>query len=158
MIEKEEFHKLEENGAIYWANDTMPYGKKYLHEAKGQIINDWLTKDFGTNQRGSNEINVYPLAIVLMLLTFLSPLFNHERFVYVATIGVTFLISIVDGFKALSGTLEVEFGWLTPIVNFYDQFLPFYSEGLGWLIPALVVIIITGIIARIMKSTTPEKA
>ena len=101
---------------------------------------------------------LYPLAIVLMLLTFLSPLFNHERFVYVATIGVTFLISIVDGFKALSGTLEVEFGWLTPIVNFYDQFLPFYSEGLGWLIPALVVIIITGIIARIVKSTTPEKA
>lgn len=101
---------------------------------------------------------LYPLAIVLMLLTFLSPLYNHERFVYVATIGVTFLISIVDGLKTLSSTLGVEFTWLTPIVNFYDQFLPFYGQGLGWLIPALVVIVITGIIARFVKSTAPENA
>lgn len=101
---------------------------------------------------------LYPLAIVLMLLTFLSPLYNHERFVYVATIGVTFLISIVDGLKTLSSTLGVEFAWLTPIVNFYDQFLPFYGEGLGWLIPALVVIVITGIIAKFVKSTAPENA
>lgn len=101
---------------------------------------------------------LYPLAIVLMLLTFLSPLYNHERFVYVATIGVTFLISIVDGLKTLSSTLGVEFTWLTPIVNFYDQFLPFYGQGLGWLIPAFVVIVITGIIARFVKSTAPENA
>ena len=44
---------------------------------------------------------LYPLAIVLILLTFLSPLFNHASIVYVTVMFVTFLISIVDGLKAL---------------------------------------------------------
>ena len=47
---------------------------------------------------------LYPLAIVLIFLTFLSPLFNHARIVYVSVMFVTFLISIVDGFKALCGS------------------------------------------------------
>ena len=98
---------------------------------------------------------LYPLAIVLMLLTFLSPLFHHARSVYISTTVVTFLISIVDGFKTLSNTLEIEyFGWLKPIVSFYDSFLPLYDAGLGWLLPALVVIVIAGIISRIYKRVT----
>ncbi len=56
MIEQDEFYKLNKEGKIYWANQKMPYGKKYLHESEGQIISDWLTKDFGTNQRASTEI------------------------------------------------------------------------------------------------------
>jgi len=98
---------------------------------------------------------LYPLAIVLMLLTFLSPLFHHARSVYISTTVVTFLISIVDGFKTLSNTLEIEyFGWFKPIVSFYDSFLPLYDAGLGWLLPALVVIVIAGIISRIYKRVT----
>jgi len=95
---------------------------------------------------------LYPLAIVLMILTFLSPLFRHAQLVYVATIGVTFLISIVDGLVALADSLGVEmFSWLTPIVNFYDSILPMYGQGLGWLLPAIIVIVITGIIARVFN-------
>ena len=56
MVEEEEFKQLDNDGKIYWASGKMPYGKKYLHETNGQIISDWLTKDFGTNQRGSGEI------------------------------------------------------------------------------------------------------
>src|SRR5690625_4327961 len=48
---------------------------------------------------------LYPLAIVLILLTFLSRLFNHARIVYVVTIAVTFLIAIVDVFTALAEIL-----------------------------------------------------
>lgn len=57
MVEEDEFKELDKNGKIYWASEKMPYGKKYLHESEGQIISDWLSKDFGTNQRGSNEID-----------------------------------------------------------------------------------------------------
>src|SRR5690606_4918390 len=72
---------------------------------------------------------LYPLAIVLMLLTFLSPLFNHAQLVYVATIGVTLLISIFDGLKALCGTLGIDyFGWMVPVLDFYEQVLPFYGQ------------------------------
>jgi len=100
---------------------------------------------------------LYPLAIVLMLLTFAAPLFDHAQLVYRATIAVTFLISIVDGLVTLCDTLGIEmFSWLASIVSFYDQVLPFYEEGLGWLIPAVVVMIVTGLIARAQTADTVE--
>ncbi|MEH7304600.1 branched-chain amino acid transport system II carrier protein [Neobacillus drentensis] len=95
---------------------------------------------------------LYPLAIALMLLTFLSKLFNHSRIVYVAAISVTFMISIIDGFKTLCDLLGIEyFGWLAHIIRFYEQILPFYHNGLGWLIPVLVTILITGIFANVQN-------
>ncbi|WP_099156711.1 branched-chain amino acid transport system II carrier protein [Virgibacillus ndiopensis] len=98
---------------------------------------------------------LYPLAIVLMLLTFLSPLFNHSRIVYVSATAVTFMISIVDGLKALCDSLGFGyFGWMVPFVTFYEQSLPLYNQGLGWLLPALVVIVITGIVVRTQKLST----
>ncbi|HLR01686.1 MAG TPA: branched-chain amino acid transport system II carrier protein [Virgibacillus sp.] len=100
---------------------------------------------------------LYPLAIVLMLLTFLSPLFHHARMVYVATTVVTLFISIIDGAKSLAGVMEVDdFGWAKPIIAFYENYLPMYAEGLGWLLPALVVIIIFGAIARFKTPDTAE--
>ncbi|TQS75833.1 branched-chain amino acid transport system II carrier protein [Ornithinibacillus gellani] len=98
---------------------------------------------------------LYPLAIVLILLTFLSPLFHHVRSVYVSATIVTFLISIVDGLKTLARTLEIDnFSWLKPILTFYDAVLPLYDEGLGWLLPALIVMVITGVVARVYKPIT----
>lgn len=95
---------------------------------------------------------LYPLSIVLILLTFLSPLFKHARIVYVSVMFVTFLISIVDGLKALCSSLEIDyFAWLKPIVSLYESYLPFYDVGLGWLIPFVVVTLITGIIGRSQK-------
>src|SRR5699024_12386389 len=89
---------------------------------------------------------LYPLAIVLMILTFVSPLFRHAQLVYAATIGVTFLISIVDGLVALVDSLGIEmFGWLTPIVNFYESRLPMFGKGLGCFLQAILVIVVTGI-------------
>ncbi|MFJ8063506.1 branched-chain amino acid transport system II carrier protein [Psychrobacillus sp. NPDC096426] len=95
---------------------------------------------------------LYPLAIVLILLTFLSPLFNHARLVYVSVMFITFLISVIDGFKALCNSLDIEYySWLKPIISFYKDTLPFYEVGLGWLIPFVIVTIITGVIARFQQ-------
>ncbi len=57
MIDEEEFKNLDKEGRIYWASGRMPYGKKYLHEAEGQIVSDLLMNEFGTNQRAATEIN-----------------------------------------------------------------------------------------------------
>ncbi|MFS0644523.1 branched-chain amino acid transport system II carrier protein [Siminovitchia sp. 179-K 8D1 HS] len=93
---------------------------------------------------------LYPLAIVLMLLTFLSPLFNHARLVYVSVAAVTFCISIMDGFKTFCQLFDIPyFGWMRPIISFYEHTLPLYKAGLGWLVPALIVILITGVISRL---------
>lgn len=59
MKTQEEFERLNSDGLIYWTDsgDELPYGKIYLSDGKGQIPNDFWGIDFGTNQRGSNELN-----------------------------------------------------------------------------------------------------
>lgn len=100
---------------------------------------------------------LYPLAIVLMLLTFVSPLFNHSRIVYISAITVTFMISVIDGLKTLCNSLNMSyFVWMQPIISFYEKSLPLYNEGLGWLLPVCVVIIVTGILVRVQKLNTIE--
>lgn len=93
---------------------------------------------------------LYPLAITLILLTFAAPLFGHQRWVFAAVTFVTFLISIVDGLKGFFG--EAAPSWLASIVSVYDSILPFYSLGLGWLIPFLIIVVI-GIVTARMTST-----
>ncbi|NMD69824.1 branched-chain amino acid transport system II carrier protein [Bacillus sp. DNRA2] len=98
---------------------------------------------------------LYPLAVALMLLTFVSKFFNHSQVVYVAAIGVTFLISIIDGFKTFCALFGMDyFGWMVPVVSFYEKALPFYSQGLGWLIPAIVAIVVSGVIVRIVNASS----
>lgn len=92
---------------------------------------------------------LYPLAIVLIMLAFLSPLFKHHRLVYASAIIVTFFIAVIDGMKTLTASIGVANpGWLQAVIDFYDVILPLYSEGLGWLLPAIITILITGMIAR----------
>lgn len=95
---------------------------------------------------------LYPLAIVLILLAFLSPLFHHSRIVYVSAIVVTFMVSVIDGFKTLCELLGINyFGWLAPIISFYEKTLPFYSDGLGWILPFIFITIVTGIISHVKQ-------
>ena len=67
LVSKEEFDRMDANDEIYWTEngDGQPYGKIYLSESKGQIPNDFWNIDFGTNQRGSIEVE---------------KLFNHRYF------------------------------------------------------------------------------
>ncbi|MBS4176827.1 branched-chain amino acid transport system II carrier protein [Lederbergia citrea] len=100
---------------------------------------------------------LYPLAIVLMILTFLSPLFKHSSIVYIAATAVTFMISTIDGLKTFCKLFEIDyFGWMAPIVSFYERSLPLYGEGLGWLLPVLIVIVVTGILSYFLKTSTVE--
>lgn len=100
---------------------------------------------------------LYPLAIVLMFLAFLSPVFKDKRLVYVSATIVTFLVSVIDGLKTLCGTLGIDyFSWMVPIISFYENVLPLYEQGLGWLLPAIIVILVTGIVARFQKLNTVQ--
>lgn len=95
---------------------------------------------------------LYPLAITLVLLTFAGPLFNHARTVYATTIVVTFLIAIVDGLKELYQSLDIKNAdWLQWIIDVYHAYLPFYDEGLGWVLPAIVVSVVTAFVYRMMQ-------
>lgn len=90
MIKEEEFKALDKNGAIYWtqSGEEQPYGKLYLTESKGQIPNDFLGIEYGTNQRASIEVEKlfnkrlfeFPKPVSL-IKTFLSFASNKNEFV-----------------------------------------------------------------------------
>ncbi|GIO23360.1 branched-chain amino acid transport system II carrier protein [Oceanobacillus sp. J11TS1] len=95
---------------------------------------------------------LYPLAMVLVLLTFVSPFFNHSRLVYIPTIAVTFIFSIIDGLVALYKSLEIRLPeWLATLINNLGDVLPLYVEGLGWLLPAVIVAVIMIIVTKVKK-------
>jgi len=58
MVKEEEFKKMLKEGNIHWASgkQEQPYGKIYLKDIEGQITNDFLGIEFGTNQEGSLEV------------------------------------------------------------------------------------------------------
>ena len=58
MKPKEEVEKMINNGEVYWAGET-PYGKNFLKNMinKGQIANDFLGIEYGTNQRSTMHLD-----------------------------------------------------------------------------------------------------
>lgn len=72
---------------------------------------------------------IYPITIVLILLTFLNRFFHGAASVYRGAILVTIIISLYDGL--------IEFGFELPAVTSVMEKLPFFSIGLGWLVPAI---------------------
>lgn len=69
---------------------------------------------------------IYPMAIVLMVLALLNNLFKGNSYVYLFTMICTSFVSILEALG--------QFGLKISIFNS----LPFYSKGLGWIIPAAV--------------------
>ncbi|WP_174614997.1 branched-chain amino acid transport system II carrier protein [Virgibacillus ihumii] len=88
---------------------------------------------------------IYPIAIVLILLTFMQRLFGGARSVFRGAILFTAIISFYDGLTA--------FGLKMPAVTDTLEYLPFFSIGLGWIIPALI----GGLIGYMFKGK-PEPA
>ncbi|WP_144552188.1 branched-chain amino acid transport system II carrier protein [Bacillus sp. X1(2014)] len=76
---------------------------------------------------------IYPIAIVIILLGLFDDLFKNSRQIYITVVSFVALFSIIDSINKTflsnkwSGALEI---------------LPFYSEGIGWLVPALIGLII----------------
>lgn len=82
---------------------------------------------------------LYPLAIVLIFLGLFSSVFNHKKEVYTLAMFLTFFISMIDGYNALIDHFpSASVPFIDSITTFYLQYVPFYSIGLGWIIPALI--------------------
>lgn len=84
---------------------------------------------------------IYPLAIVLVILSFFDQLFGRKPFVYILPLALTGIISIFDGLRAAG--IEVE------AVDALLNNIPLNEQGIGWLIPAAIGTVIGVIIARI---------
>lgn len=75
-------------------------------------------------------IFLYPLAIVLILLSFFHRIFSGYSSVYVGALIPTGIMSLIDGLK----TAGLDISILTDRLSF----LPLLEEGIGWIVPAFV--------------------
>ena len=81
---------------------------------------------------------IYPLAMVLMVLSLVDNFFKGGQIVYILALIPTFMVSLYDGLKLMN--LKI-----VPYENFLKA-LPLYEQSLGWLVPAIVGAIIGFII------------
>lgn len=72
---------------------------------------------------------IYPLAIVLMLMSFIDKSFGRKPIVYIFALSATAIVSIFDGLKIAN--IDVE-----PITAVL-AYLPLYEQQIGWLVPAI---------------------
>ncbi|PIO83516.1 branched-chain amino acid transport system II carrier protein [Loigolactobacillus backii] len=80
---------------------------------------------------------IYPLAVTLMLLGILSPLFHHRQIVYLTTTSFTFLVAIIDGLNVAPASLR-QLTVSQTCLNLAQHYLPLFSIGLDWLLPAII--------------------
>ncbi|WP_259424156.1 branched-chain amino acid transport system II carrier protein [Bacillus velezensis] len=76
-------------------------------------------------------MTMYPIAISLIFLTFLHPLFKGKSKVYQGSLLLTFITSLFDGLNTAGIKIEI-------INRILTQFFPLYSIGLGWFLPAIL--------------------
>lgn len=84
---------------------------------------------------------LYPLAITLVILAFLSPLFHHKKVVYQFTTGFTLTIAVIEGLKASSAVISKN-PVIYNITSFFDNVLPFSDVNMGWILPAIAGLVI----------------
>ncbi|RRN71957.1 branched-chain amino acid transport system II carrier protein [Peribacillus simplex] len=92
---------------------------------------------------------LYPVAIVLIVLTFFHSFFKGKSEVYLVSLLLTAIISIMDGLMASGIKMET-------VSDLFIQYLPLYSVGVGWVIPAIIGGLL-GYMISLMKRD-PEEA
>lgn len=94
---------------------------------------------------------LYPLAITLILLSLFHRFFGGASCIYRCVTLFTFFAAIFDFIKALPDGIK-DAANLHATVTFASKYLPFYDLGLGWIVPALIGLII-GIILYLCSNT-----
>ncbi|RIJ63711.1 branched-chain amino acid transport system II carrier protein [Rummeliibacillus sp. POC4] len=140
---------------------------EFFHEVFPKVSYKWFVfilcfvsfviANFGLNNIIQFAVPVlmflYPLAIVLILLTLVAPVFKARRSVYALSMFLTFFVSLIDGYKSLVASLpEAKVSFLDSIETFYASVLPFYEIGLGWVIPAIIGALVGYVYALIKKA------
>lgn len=93
-----------------------------------------IVANVGLNQLIEISIPVlfalYPVAIILIVLTFLRPFIPNPVLAYRLVLGVSFIFSLFDAAKVL--------GFDVSALNS----LPLFTYGLAWLLPAIITLIV----------------
>lgn len=89
---------------------------------------------------------LYPLAIVLIILTFCHRFFGGSRCVYQWTIGFTAMGAVCDALHQLPVVVS-DTAFVKTVTDAALEVLPFSRQGFGWVCPALIGAVI-GLLVR----------
>ena len=93
---------------------------------------------------------LYPPTITLILLALTGKFFDHHKAVYISVTAFTCFAALFDLMKTLPAALQEGLN-LAPVIGLASKFLPFFSLNLGWIIPALLGLIL-GLVLRKTQS------
>lgn len=118
----------------------FPGGPSYRVWAAAFCVLSFLLANLGLDAILDYSLPVlmflYPLAIVLILLTLGGGLFGNDRRILRWTIGCTAVAAVLDLLRALPeaarGALHLQ-----PLIDAAVRWLPLYAQGFGWVCPAL---------------------
>lgn len=83
-------------------------------------------------------ISVYPIIIVLIVLSLLHDMFHGNKAVYTAAVGGTTVISAANLFSSLTSKLGYKLIFLDYLLNS----LPLHEQGMEWIVPAALLALI----------------
>lgn len=107
------------------------------------IANMGLTKILSISTPILNAI--YPIAIMLIALSMFNSIFKDNKYIYGLTILFTGIVSIIDAIGQMGLAKES----LVKLISY----LPLYKEGLAWIVPAILGIIL-GLIIKLIKENS----
>lgn len=85
---------------------------------------------------------LYPISIALMSLWILHAVRPLRRRVFQVTVACTALFALYDFLRNCPAFIQ-ELPWVDALLTFIKQYLPLSSIGLGWLIPTIVVFLLS---------------
>ena len=119
----------------------FPNGPSYRFWAVGFSVLSFGIANLGLNVILDYSAPVlmflYPLAISLIALTFLSGLFGGDQAVFAWTTGFTAAGAIFDFLRALPDAVK-DGTWIGRAADFGSGLLPFSAIGFGWICPAVI--------------------
>lgn len=86
---------------------------------------------------------IYPVALVLIVMGISHDYVNYSRVAYIAAAVVSVVLPLVE---VLDKTFNLNLGVFTDML----VSLPLYKEGLSWLLPTLVVLVLATLVSKVM--------
>ncbi len=93
---------------------------------------------------------LYPLAISLVILGILSPLFKNDPIVYKVTTALTLIPALFDMINSTPDMLK-NTQFMQAIVSFAEKYIPLFNLGFGWLMFSILGLVI-GLIIHFVRS------
>ena len=133
----------------------FPHGPSYRVWAVTFCVVSFLIANLGLNAILDYSTPVlmflYPLSIVLILLTLCGGFFGNDKTVLKWTIGCTAVASVFDLLRTLPGETQAFFH-LEGVVALAQNWLPLCKQGFGWVLPAFVGLVIGLVLRRVRRA------